>query len=106
MILAQKLKSSRISHRLSQKTLAETLGVSRATVSLWESGQTVPPVQYLRRYQELFDFEKGYFDVGNSGFSKDENCSFDVSLLNSFGVRELEKFYNSLTKRKECLKKP
>ena len=101
MELSEKLKNARISRKLSQKTLAESLGVSRATLSLWESGSAIPPVQYLRKYQELFKFKKGYFEKDTPA----ENMAFDISRLNENGIAELKDFYNSLLSRKECLKK-
>ena len=105
MHLAEKLKNARISHKISQKTLSEKLGVSRATLSLWESGKSVPSPLYLREYQRLFDFEKGYFDSENKKLSSPDTVSFDVSALNPLGRHELEKFYGFLIKRKEYLKK-
>lgn len=105
MNLAEKLKSARTSRKITQKTLSEKLGVSRATLSLWESGKTVPSILYLREYQKLFDFEKGYFDTENKEASSPDTLSFDVSHLNPLGKSELEKFYNYLIKRKEYSKK-
>lgn len=103
MELSEKLKNARIHHKITQKTLAETLGVSRATLSYWESGQAFPSVQYLRRYQELFNFESGYFDEISSSFS--QKISFDVSNLNSKGILALKNFYNSLILKEEYSKK-
>lgn len=105
MILSKKLKSARTSRKISQKTLAETLGVSRATLSSWESGETIPPVQYLRKYQELFRFEKGYFDEKEKAPRHKENMTFDTSQLNGVGIEALETFYNSLLSEEEYLKK-
>lgn len=105
MILSKKLKSARISRKISQKTLAETLGVSRATLSAWESGETVPPVQYLRKYQELFRFEKGYFDQKEKVPEHSKNMTFDTSQLNGGGIKALENFYQSIFSKEEYLKK-
>ena len=106
MNLAEKLKSARTSRKITQKTLSEKLGVSRATLSLWESGKAVPSILYLREYQKLFDFEKCYFDTENKESSSTDTISFDISPLNPLGRHELEKFYDYLIKRKEYLKKP
>ncbi len=106
MELSQKLKNARISRKITQKTLSEKLGVSRATLSQWESGKSVPSILYLREYQLLFDLEKGYFDTETKENTASASLSFDVSSLNPLGRHELEKFYNSLIKRKEYLKKP
>lgn len=101
MDLYLKLKNARINGRISQKTLAEKLGVSRATLSLWECGKATPSILYIRKYQEIFNFEKGYFDDAAG-----DKISFDISQLNENGVKEMEAFYNSLICNKEYLKKP
>ncbi|MBR4720972.1 MAG: helix-turn-helix transcriptional regulator [Clostridia bacterium] len=106
MILSEKLKNARISRKISQKTLADTIGVSRATLSAWENGETIPPVQHLRKYQELFDFKKGYFDEEKQPEKTAENMVFDTSALNKDGIAALEEFYKTLISEKEYLKKP
>lgn len=62
MSIAEKLKTARISHKLSQQTLADALGVSRTTLSEWENGKAVPPISYLRKYQDLLNLEPKYFN--------------------------------------------
>lgn len=104
MTLSQKLKSARISRKISQKTLAEALGVSRATVSLWESGKAVPPVQYLRKYQEIFGFEKGYFNDATLLPEPMQNIAFDISMLNQDGIAALKDFYEYAVSSEEYSK--
>ena len=106
MQLSEKLKKARISKKLTQQTLAESLGVSRATISMWESGNAIPNISYLLEYQKIFGFEKGYFDEYAKNPQASENISLNISELNALGRFELEKFYNSLIKNKEYLKKP
>lgn len=100
MDLSEKLKSARISRKISQQTLADTMGVSRTTVSAWENGETVPPVQYLRKYQELFSFKKGYFDEEKKTEKSTENLVFDTSLLDKDEINALEEFYKSIISQK------
>ena len=100
MELSKKLKSERISRKISQQTLADTIGVSRATLSAWENGETVPPVQYLRKYQELFSFQKGYFDEEKKTEEGMEKLVFDTSLLSKDEINALEEFYKSLISQK------
>lgn len=104
MLLSQKIKDARISRKISQKTLADALGVSRSTLSAWESGTAVPSVQHLRKYQELFGFSRGYFDDVIPQKSSSESISFDTSRFNPDGVAALQNFYNSLLSEKEYLK--
>ncbi|MBR4172795.1 MAG: helix-turn-helix transcriptional regulator [Clostridia bacterium] len=94
MDLAEKLRSARLSKKLSQKTLAGALGVSRTTLSAWESGKAVPSVIQLRRYQEIFGFKKGYFDSQKS-------VSIDLSALSSENLQKLSDFYEKLIKNQK-----
>ena len=105
MLLSQKIKNARLSHKLSQKTLSDALGVSRSTLYAWESGSAVPSVQYLRKYQELFGFQRGYFDDALPQKTPSESISFDTSQFNADGVAALQSFYNSLLLEEEYLKK-
>lgn len=45
----------RAEHRLSQGDLAEKMGVSRQSVSKWETGNSVPDIDKLVALSELFD---------------------------------------------------
>lgn len=42
-------------NRMSQEQLAEKLGVSRQTVSKWETGESSPDILLCRRIADLFD---------------------------------------------------
>ncbi len=101
MELSTKLKNARIERKVTQKTLAESLGVSRATVSSWEKGRSTPSVLYLLEYKKLFGLKGNYFDGEG-----EDTVSFDVSRLNQKGRLVLRDFYNSLIKNKEYAKKP
>ena len=48
MTIAEKLYRCRKAKGYSQETMAETLGVSRQTVSKWETGETLPEIGKLR----------------------------------------------------------
>ena len=101
MKLGEKLKRVRMERKITQKTLAERLGVSRITLSRWENGKVYPPVRTLLEYQKLFNLEGNFFNI-----TSDESVTFDVSRLNLSGRLELRAFYKSLIKNKEYLKKP
>ncbi|MCR4693044.1 MAG: helix-turn-helix domain-containing protein [Firmicutes bacterium] len=105
MDLSEKLKNARTSRKITQKTLAEKLGVSRATLSLWESGKSTPPVCKILEYQKIFNFEKGYFNDVAKKPNENNVISFNISQLNDTAICELENFYKSLCSRKEYLKK-
>lgn len=46
-MLAEKLKTLRKEKNLTQEALAAMLGVERTTVTMWETGQNIPPTKYL-----------------------------------------------------------
>ena len=47
------LEAARVNARLSQKELADILGVSNTTVGNWEAGTTEPSLSQLRKISEL-----------------------------------------------------
>jgi transcriptional regulator with XRE-family HTH domain len=46
-------KSIRVAYGVSQKDVADVLGVSRLTISMWERGQTEPKAEHAQKYAEL-----------------------------------------------------
>lgn len=54
MTLAEKLLSLRMEKGLSQEDLAEQIGVSRQSVSKWETGQSVPDLDKIIKLADLF----------------------------------------------------
>lgn len=58
-------------HRFSQEELAAKVGVSRQTVSKWESGETMPDIENCRVLADLFGVRIDdliYFDEKQAGF--------------------------------------
>lgn len=55
MALSQNIKALRKAHRMTQESLAETLGVTVGAVYKWESGQSVPDIMLILQMAELFD---------------------------------------------------
>lgn len=47
------IAAARVNARLSQKELADKLGVSNNTVVSWETGKTEIPLRYLQALAEL-----------------------------------------------------
>lgn len=54
MTLAERIFALRTQRGLSQEELAEQLGVSRQSVSKWETGQSVPDLDKLIKLADLF----------------------------------------------------
>lgn len=55
MTVGEKLLQLRKQHALSQEELAKKLLVSRQTISLWETNQSLPTIENLIRLREIFD---------------------------------------------------
>ena len=55
MNLAENLKKIRKDNNLSQEQLAEQLGVSRQSVSKWESGQAYPEMDKVLQLAKMFN---------------------------------------------------
>jgi len=47
------LESARVNAKLTQKKLAEILGVTQQTVNNWENGRSEPTLSQLRKISEL-----------------------------------------------------
>jgi len=57
MTFGENILKLRRSHNLSQEELAERLLVSRQTISLWETDQTLPTIENLLLLKEIFDIQ-------------------------------------------------
>lgn len=60
MILAEKIMEERKKNGWSQEDLADKLGVSRQSVSKWESAQSVPDLQRILEMSKLFNVSTDY----------------------------------------------
>lgn len=56
----ERLKSLRKKCGYTQVSLAETLGVSKGTVAMWETGKRTPDFETLIRLSDLFDVRTDY----------------------------------------------
>ena len=60
MIFADKLIALRKKAGYSQEELAEKMGVTRQSVSKWESGQSIPDIEKIIRISDLFEVSIDY----------------------------------------------
>ena len=60
MILADKIIENRKKNGWSQEELAEKLGVSRQSVSKWESAQAIPDMKKILQLSEVFGVSTDY----------------------------------------------
>ena len=91
----ERLKSLRKKCGYTQVSLAETLGVSKGTVAMWETGKRTPDFETLIRLSDLFDVRTDYI-LGKSNDSSSAKLSdVDIEQLRRW---ELESVYTDLMK--------
>lgn len=83
MNLGNNLFQSRKKVGLSQETVAEKLGVSRQTISKWETDETIPDIYQAKKLAKLYNL------------SLDELIEFDVDL------KEIEEVIKNTKEEKE-----
>ena len=91
----ERLKSLRKKCGYTQVSLAETLGVSKGTVAMWEAGKRTPDFETLIRLSDLFDVRTDYI-LGKSNDSSSAKLSDDD--IEQLGRWELESVYTDLMK--------
>lgn len=64
-MIADKIKSLREAHDMTQTTLANTLGVTRSGVNAWEMGISVPSTHYIVELAKYFNISTDYFAFVN-----------------------------------------
>ena len=64
IIIDQKIKNYRKSHRLTQEAFGELLGISPQAVSKWERVECYPDITFLPVLAELFECAVDDFFVG------------------------------------------
>ena len=84
MNLGNNLYQARKRVSLSQETVAEKLGVSRQTISKWETDETIPNIYQSKKLATLYKL------------SLDELIEFDVNL------KEVEEIIKNTNEEKEA----
>ena len=70
MILGQRIKEEREKRQWTQDYLAETLNVSRQTISKWEVGSTYPDIDRLVQISNLLDITLDSLIKGDDSLKK------------------------------------
>lgn len=78
---AQHIKQLRLERGLTQEQLAEQLGLSRVTVTKYESGSITPSVPFAKKMAALFGVSTDYI------FGRTEERNFDPSSLSNYAGR-------------------
>ena len=94
-MFAERLKDLRKKHGYTQISLAETLGVSKGTVAMWETGKRTPDFETLIGLSDLFDVRTDYI-LGKS--TDDSSAKLSEAETEQLGRWELESVYADLMK--------
>ena len=98
MILADKIMNLRKQQGMSQEELAHQLGISRQSVSKWESGASIPDLDKILKLSDLFGVSTDYLlkdeieeiSYSESSASLDENI--DSEIVKSVSIEEANTF--------------
>ena len=71
-IIGKNISALRIKNKMTQSELANKLNYTDKSVSKWENGDSVPPIETLKSLAELFNVSLDYLvsDNGNKSFDK------------------------------------
>ena len=79
MILGEKLKALRTAKKMSQKDLAERIGIAKSVISFYESGDRFPSYDVLIKIARIFNVTTDYLldvererTVNVSGLSEED----------------------------------
>lgn len=72
-MLGEIIRNLRKENNISQEELAEKLGVSRQSISLWETGQTMPAMENIVTIANIFDVSTDMLLRGNSENSPEKD---------------------------------
>ena len=97
MILAEKIMSLRRKKEWSQEKLAEQLGVSRQSVSKWESSASIPDIEKIIRMSELFGVSTDYL------LGCESKRTVDVSGLTPKEIQTITELVASMTEKNKKL---
>lgn len=93
-MFANRLKEIRKEKNMTQVQLAESLGVSKGTVAMWETGKRQPNFETLNALSDIFDKRIDYI-LGYSNDSSSPQMSEDE--IEQLGIWETEEnFYEMI----------
>ena len=78
MSLGEKLKALRTAKKMSQKELAERIGIAKSVISFYESGDRFPSYDVLIKIARIFNVTTDYL-LGNDKNIKDSARNSSVS---------------------------
>ena len=95
MKFGENLKNIRKSKNISQEYLAEKLGVSRQSVSKWETGENFPSMNNIMCLCEIFKCKIN--DLVHEDFTDIESLDSEIRLENLMEFRSVSENYEKVT---------
>ena len=95
-MLAENIKTLRLSNGWTQSELAKKLGITRSSVNAWEMGISVPSTSYIVELAQLFRVSTDFL------LGLNQNASIDISGLSEEEIRiisELVQHFKKTTKK-------
>lgn len=91
-----RLKAIRNKHNLTQSQFAEKLGVSRASISAYETGNRIPDIEFLDKVSICFDATLNFL-FGRSSFKNAESKKDDIKrVINYIEDYSDEEFFSKV----------
>ena len=92
--LGERLQQKRCNLKLSQKEVANAVGVNPSVISNYENGERTPSVEVLVALASLYQCSVDYL----LGIEKTSRASIDVSMLDDEQRSRLQYFLSSISK--------
>ena len=109
MEIGNRIKTLRTEYNLTQKQLADKLGLTPKMISFYESGQRIPPIDIVEKLSSIFSKSSDYL-IGLSSDTKDNIflSPKDQQILNLFHqdperVTELLSSFSKLSARNKTI---
>lgn len=99
--ISKRIKNARKQAELKQADIAEKVGVSVASVSLWENGKQIPDFEKIKKIAQVTGLPIDYFSGGTQSTSNLYNADEDFVLevfrnLNAEGRDHMLKYVRGL----------
>ena len=96
------IKELRIKNNMSQKTLAENLGISNRAVSKWENGLSLPSAAHIFSLSKIFNLPMDYFYQKSSSKSVHHNAKGMNSITEIYKIGRGPSSSHTIGPEKAC----
>ena len=88
-MLNERLKNLRLAKGLTLQQVGDAFGISKASISSWESGKSHPDHKKLEKLAELFSTSVQFLIAGNSDYTHPENYGVPFFSWNKLSSRKV-----------------